>query len=112
MNNSILDLQELMDRVMEDRELILELADDFSKDYPENRKLLGEAIAQKDFEKIKDIAHRIKGAAGNISVKPMFTCCFLIEQFALANQIDLILELIKDLDVQFREFQEFIAQLK
>lgn len=112
MNNEILDIKELMERVLDDRELILELLDDFVVDFTKNRQLLMAAIEQKNYEEIQEIAHRLKGAAGNISVKPMYTCCMLIETLAKNKQMNLVMALMTDLDNQFQELRVWIGRLK
>ena len=108
----ILDIKDFLERVAEDRELLIELLDDFINDYAENRRLLDEAIKQKDFERIGTRAHCIKGAASNISIKVMANCCMLIEQLAKDKEMDLIKELTTDLDNQFAELTEYFYKLK
>jgi len=113
MKEEILDLKDLLERVMDDKELVLELLDDFENDYLNNGVLLKDAIEQKDFLKIKGMAHRIKGAAGNISVKSMHNTCTLIENMAeRGEQLDIISELVKDLDSQFSELQAHMVKLR
>lgn len=112
MDKEILDINEFLDRVMDDKELVSELLDDFSHVYSEKLKQLKRAVKQRDFEKIHEIAHSIKGAAGNISAKSMYTCYNIIEHLSDYKELDLILELLKDLEDQFSELKIYIKKLK
>jgi len=71
MSEDLLDVNEFMERVQDDKELLLELLDIFLADYMEKRKTLQEAVDGQDFEQIKGVAHSLKGASGNISAKSM-----------------------------------------
>ncbi len=108
----IIDLEEALERVQDDRELLKELMEDFVKDYLSKRKILNKAIEQKNFELIKDTAHFIKGAAGNISAKTIYTCLVIVEQLADNQQIDLVVELLIDVDKQFAELQAYVSRFK
>ena len=112
MNNKIVDVKDALDRILDDKELLIELLEDFEKDYSSKRKLLEEAIAQKNYEKIKDIAHSVKGSAGNVSIKSMHTCYMLIEYLAENEDLKLIEELLVDIDQQFLELKTFCSQLR
>ena len=65
MSDEVLDLNEFLERVQDDKELLLELLDIFSDDYQKKRVQLEEAVNKNDSEQIKSVAHSLKGASGN-----------------------------------------------
>ena len=110
--SDIIDLPDVLERVQDDKELLLELFDIFQDDFKKKRQALGEAIAAKDIAKIKEIAHSIKGASGNISAKSMHAACLQLEQLAKSNTTDGMDDLVKTVDAQFVEVQAFAVKMK
>ena len=110
--DDIIDLQEVLDRVQDDKELLLELLDIFQEDFVGKRQYLTEAVKNNDIQKIKELAHSLKGASGNISAKPMHANCLKIEQMARDNDISQIGLMLAELDRQFEELKINIAKLK
>ena len=108
----IIDLKEVFERVQDDKELLLELLDIFQEDFVGKRQALSEAVKSNDVQKIKGLAHSIKGASGNISAKPIYASCLKMEELARDNQIGQIGSILLDLDKQFEELKINIAKLK
>ncbi len=99
MSNEILDLNEFLERVQDDKELLLELIDIFSEDYAIKRKLLQEAVEQDNFEEIKSISHSLKGASGNISAITLRKIFLDFEEMGKASDLSGGKEKLADLDV-------------
>jgi HPt (histidine-containing phosphotransfer) domain-containing protein len=112
MGEAIIDLNEVMERVQQDKELLLELLDIYQDDFIQKRKSLDEAISSKNTVKIKEIAHSMKGASGNISAKPMYAMCLKIEEYARNGKTDDIHELLAAVDGYFEEIKIFSAKYK
>lgn len=112
MAEDIIDLKDVLDRVQDDKELLLELLDIYIEDFISKRTALKEAIATKDFTKIKEVAHSMKGASGNISAKRMYESCLKLEQLARANSTDEMEALAQTIDGQFEEIKANAAKLK
>jgi len=112
MNNDAIDIKDVMERVQDDKELLLELLDIFEQDYREKRVLLDELIAKKNVDEIRDISHSIKGATGNISAKRMHECCAQIEKLAEAKDMDKVIALMPTLDEEFRQLKVHIEEIK
>ena len=112
MNKEVLDIKDVMQRVQDDKELLLELLDIFEGFYPEKRVLLDELVEKKNFDQIKDIVHSIKGAAGNISAKAMHISCQEIEKLAQNKDLDGITAALTNLDKQFDDLKVCIASVK
>lgn len=61
------DRASLMDRLLDDDDLVRELVDAFLVDTPEQVSALEAAFAAGDIHQTERLAHRIKGAAANLS---------------------------------------------
>lgn len=112
MDKNILDLQDVMERVQDDRELLMELLDIFSDDYVEKRELLNDLLKDNNAEEVRNIAHSIKGAAGNISAKAIHATCEQMERLAEEKNLAAVNELLAPLDKQFADLQKCIKELK
>ena len=112
MEEKVVDLEDVLERVQDDRELLLELFEIFESDYIEKRKTLDQLIKNNQYEHIRDIAHSMKGAAGNISAKALFSSCAKIEKIAGENNLTDIQVILPILDQQFVQLQAYIADYK
>ena len=112
MNEQVLDLDEFLERVQDDKDLLVELLDIFVGDYLEKRKLMGEAVTKKDFETIKSISHSLKGASGNISAKALRESFIKFEQISKNNDLTGAAELLTGMDKQFSELTHKISAVK
>lgn len=112
MSEEIIDVPEFMDRVQEDKDLLKELLDIFVEDFEQKRIKLTEAVASKDFETIKSIAHSVKGASGNISAKPLREVCIVLETKGKERDAAGLTVLLQDLDRQYTALKKRIVTLK
>lgn len=112
MDPTVIDLDDVMERVQDDKELLLELFDIFEEDYARRRKVLGDALAARNFETIRDVIHSIKGAAGNIGAKTLHAICQNIERMAMDENLNGIVQAMPLLDEQYGAVQGHIAQLR
>lgn len=111
-DDDIIDLPDVLERVQDDKELLLELLDIYQEDFVLKRAALAEAIEKKDFVKIKEVAHSMKGASGNISAKRLYATCLSLESKAKENDASGLEDLLKAVDSQFLEVQENAVKLK
>ena len=111
METEIIDLPEVLERVQDDKELLLELFDIYQNDFVKKRQALSDAIAESDIAKIKEITHSMKGASGNISAKKIYGSCLALEQLAKSNITDGMMDLVKSIDVQFAEVKNRAVEL-
>ncbi len=112
MSEEVLDLREVMDRVQDDKELLLELFDIFVADYAEKRKLLEKAINGNDIEQVVSISHSLKGATGNISAKAMRGTFLKLETVGKSGNLTGAKESLGILDQQFGDLQNRINQVR
>ena len=112
MATDIIDLPDFLERVQDDKELLLELLDIFQEDFVAKREALGEAVAATNIPKIKEVAHSLKGSSGNISAKTMHAACLQLEHLAKSGTNVGMEDLIKTIDAQFIDVTAFTAKLK
>ena len=112
MNEPAIDMKEVMERVQDDRELLMELLQIFSEDFVEKKKSLSDAVAQQNFDELKNITHSLKGASGNISAKKLHAAFLDLEQTAKTKNIKGAQDILPILDREFADLQKFIAELK
>jgi HPt (histidine-containing phosphotransfer) domain-containing protein len=112
MNDEILDLPEVMDRVQDDKELLLELFDIYTTDFIEKRKLLEQAIQNNDCEQVVSLAHSLKGASGNISAKFLRTTFYKYESMGKSGNISEAKGDLSVLDKQFADLQKRMDEVR
>ena len=111
-SKSAIDLKDVLERVQDDTELLVELLDIFLEDYKEKHKLLEELITHKDFEQIRNVAHSLKGAAGNISATDFHRSFSAMEQFGDESNLDGINKMMLKLEEDFPKLQRSIEEIK
>ena len=112
MSEEILDLKEVMERVQDDKELLLELFDIFIADYSEKRQLLEKAVAANDVTQVVSIGHSLKGATGNISAKSMRATFAALESMGKSGSLANAQESLALLDQQFGDLQTRMNQIR
>ena len=110
MSEDAIDMKEVMERVQDDRELLIELLQIFTDDYNEKKKLLEQAVGKNDFEQIKSISHSMKGASGNIAAKKLRGSFMELEQMARDQNLTNAQALVAVIDQQFNELKDYIAK--
>jgi HPt (histidine-containing phosphotransfer) domain-containing protein len=78
----------LMDRLMEDEDIAHQILLTFLTDLPGQIKNLQLEVAKADLKKIQEQAHKIKGAAANLSGEALAALAHSIEQAARQNDLD------------------------
>jgi len=112
MSQDVIDLNEFMERVQDDKELLLELLDIFSDDSQEKMKNLKVAIQQNDYETVKSIAHSLKGASGNISAKALRQSLMKLEEMGKVNDLGQAPALYQEMEVQLADLFKRIEEIK
>ena len=112
MNQEIVDLPEVLERVQNDRDLLLELLDIFLNDCPSKIKAIRGAVQNKDFETLKELSHSMKGASGNISAKKINAVFLVIEQKAKARTLEGLDGVLQELDGHINDLRSYSLHLK
>ena len=110
--SEIIDLKDAMERVQDDKELLLELFDIFAEDFPPKRDKIWAAFEKGDCAGFQMVAHGFKGATGNISARRMHETCIQLDQIAKTCNIAGSKSLLEALDQQFSELKVEIDRLK
>lgn len=112
MNDDVFDLDEFLERIQNDRALLLELLDIFIDDFQQKRKSIDQAVVKKDYEQMRRLAHSVKGSAGNISAKSLRTAFIQFETMAKNSDLTGIDAILTNIDQEFKKFSDRISQLK
>jgi HPt (histidine-containing phosphotransfer) domain-containing protein len=108
----IIDLKDALERVQDDKELLLELFDIFTEDFVAKYAALREACAKGDCAAFQMLAHGFKGATGNISARRMHENCTELDHRGKACDITDLASKVELLGQQFEEFKVEAAKLK
>ena len=112
MGEAVLDIEEFLERVQDDKELLFELFEIFIEDFEEKRGLLSKAVAEKDYENVRGIAHSMKGASGNISAKTVRSISMTLENMGKESRLDGVEEILAQLDKAFEALVVRIEEVK
>src|ERR1700722_12264310 len=84
-NESAIDFAELLDRVDNDRELLLDLMSIFKEDFPRHVRELSDVIGAHDLKKISVVSHTLKGMLANLAVTRATSAAARLEQLGRDN---------------------------
>ena len=111
-NSNIFDVDSLMERISGDREFFEELVKLFIEDTPKHFESIKNAYKGKDVEKIQQIAHTIKGSAGNFGASSLQKVALSLEQTAQAGNLSRIGHLIDAVEMEFEILKKEIRKIK
>lgn len=77
-----IDFPELLARVDNDRELLIDLMGIFKEDFPRHMKELAEVVASRDLKKIAVVSHTLKGMLANLAVIHAAAAASKLEQLS------------------------------
>lgn len=112
MSDEAIDVQEVLERVQNDYELLLELLDIFQDDYQGKRKAITVAVSKKNADELRNIAHSLKGASSNISAKKINAHFSQLEKIAEAKNWADIEGVVQHIDTSYTDLAEFIRKFK
>lgn len=81
-NGSLIDFPELLARVDNDRELLVDLLSIFKEDFPRHVRELSDGIAAHDLKKVTVVSHTLKGMLANLAVTRAAASAAKLEQLA------------------------------
>jgi len=90
-----------------DFELYHELMDLFFEQSEEQIKALDVAIKNRQAQSIRELAHSIKGAAGNLGVNYVQQSALVLEQIGFENQLDRAEEAISTLKMEIHRVKRY-----
>ena len=110
--SEIIDTKDALERVQDDKELLLELFDIFQEDFPGKRNALWSAFERGDAVTFQQISHGLKGATGNISARRMHENCVDLDHLGKQGTITEVKPKLELLDQQYAEFQAEAVRLR
>ncbi len=102
--------QELLERTNNNPELIKQLIHRFLSDIPNRIKSIKDACQTNELDRIEMLAHTIKGASANLSLKSMQKAADRLESFAHKKEQTLMPHLILELEHQFFILQSILSE--
>ncbi|MBF0595150.1 MAG: Hpt domain-containing protein [Candidatus Omnitrophica bacterium] len=110
--SQVIDLKDVLERVQDDKELLLELFDIFTEDFNSKRDQFWKALEKHDLVAFQHLAHGLKGATGNISAQQMHENCVNLDKMGKEGNMLNAKPALELLDRQFAEFKVEAARLK
>lgn len=110
--NEIIDLADALQRVQDDKELLLELFEIFSEDFEIKRQTLRQSLETKNLIDFRMMAHALKGATANISAKQMNIICVELDSMAKEGILEGAGMLVDKLESAFDVFKAEVIKVK
>lgn len=110
--SQVIDLKDVMERVQDDTDLMLELFDIFIEDFVGKRETFWQALEKHDIVKFQLIAHGLKGATGNISAAQMHENCVNLDKMGKVGDLSQARAALELLDKQFEDFKQEVIRVK
>jgi HPt (histidine-containing phosphotransfer) domain-containing protein len=110
--SDIIDLKDALERVQDDKELLLELFQIFQEDFPAKRNAIVAACEKNDANAFRALAHGLKGATGNISAAQMHENCVALDLMGKDGVLAGAKERLELLDKQYEAFKAEVVRLK
>ncbi|MDJ0915799.1 MAG: Hpt domain-containing protein [Desulfobacterales bacterium] len=107
---AIFDKAEMLARVDDDQDLLVEIVEIFLEDAPIRIDKLKQAMGVKDLDLIEDQAHALKGASANISAHALQQCAMAVEQAVKQNDTHKISELIAVLEDEYTALKAHLSE--
>lgn len=104
-NDSVLHCDELLERCLGKRELALRVLDRFKTQLAQDLDLLQVALQDRDLYRMARVAHRIKGAAANVSAHALHQHAAALEEAADEKVWPVIRPLMQQLLASSQEFE-------
>ncbi|GEM_PF-988475 len=110
--SAVFDRQSLFDRVMEDEKMMKNLLESFIVDAENLLENLHNAAEKKEFELIKNLAHKLKGASANISAIELSRNSAQLEQEIRNGNLQNVYEMVENIVESYRKFCKVVSQEK
>ena len=96
---------ELLERMMDDEELLQEVVDTFLADVPHQLETIRNAREQRDADTLAGQAHTLKGAAANMAAEPMRAAAERLERAGKSGDWAQAAQLLEELEERFAELK-------
>jgi CheY-like chemotaxis protein/HPt (histidine-containing phosphotransfer) domain-containing protein len=93
-------------RSMNELSIVAHLVGIFIEEMPGRQQALDKALAERDMERVRELAHSLKGCAATISAERLRALAQRIERSAREDVVEKVVEYIRRLDKESRLFEE------
>ena len=115
-NVDVLDKMELANRVSGDAELLANMVDLFAKSYPGLVAEMKEALLEADLERIKMVAHSLKGTVGTLGAHRAVHSALSLESAVASEETVQVDKALKGLELELEGLQKalksFVDEMK
>ncbi|WP_243438364.1 Hpt domain-containing protein [Fundidesulfovibrio soli] len=108
----LLNLPKLMERLEDDRELLMEIFDVFIEETPARLERIDEAVRTHDLTAVVQWAHALKGTSGTLQAAPLNDICYKLEMAARAGDAPLAHSLVPAAVDLLDRTAAYIAELR
>jgi HPt (histidine-containing phosphotransfer) domain-containing protein len=112
MDGTIIDLKNVLERVQNDIELLIDLFDIFDEDFMKKREQMEHYLTAGDCDMLRDIAHSLKGAASNIAADRVSAICLFLEKEAAEGRLECFPAKLKKLDEEFIQYRQEALKIR
>jgi HPt (histidine-containing phosphotransfer) domain-containing protein len=109
---SPIDLTDVLRRIGNDREFLYELLEMYINDFPAKIKALKKSIIDRNFRKVQEIGHYLKGSSANLSLTFLENISFVLECAGKEKDIEKAEKALQNLNKEFDNLNQFIIKEK
>lgn len=102
----------LYEEIGQDKNLLIELSEDFITLYQDNINLIKDGLQTNDYDKVDKIAHKIKGASMNFTMQQFTNAARIIEMAGKNQDLKNIQSELSILENEFEQFKIELSNLK
>ncbi len=107
-SNGPIDLASVLERIGGDESFLQELIDIYIEDFIEKYAQLKQAVEQAEFDTIKEVAHSLKGASGNLSLTDLQETSYALELSGKEKNIEQAKHSFSRLGEEFERLKDIL----
>ena len=105
-------LDHIRETTLNDEEFIGELIDIFLDDSPNQLDALRQAVESSQVGHAAEVAHRLKGASGNMGAESLAALCRQLEECGRGQELEPMRPLVEQVDQEFVRVKEFLTNYR
>lgn len=108
----VINREQLLDQVDHDEDFLNELIEMFLDDYPDTLQQLHEALARGDAQRVRELAHSIKGAVANFYAPFAYEAAQNLENAGRQGHVSTASILVLELERELKRLHQALLQLR
>ncbi|MCI4446086.1 MAG: Hpt domain-containing protein [Candidatus Aminicenantes bacterium] len=101
--------EEALNRIGGEEDFLNELLDIYREEFEKRYAELEKAIAEGNFQRIREAGHSIKGASANLSLPALREAAYEMEMAGKNEDLDVAQKTLKKLKMEFERLQNFLG---